>query len=181
MGKLFTTKSCSAPPSRRGTTPSGCRGASGPSRRSGVKDCTKVQSSAGCEHAGAAQQLHQHHRHHHPPPASHQASSTPPRIGATPTTAFSPNRCTALLCVECVRPVGLVGTHRGGSNHCCHRVNQACFVRLVHATIVAASYGIKQLKKSQSSSEFADRRRLGRRRCFVDTARAWLAQTDSCP
>jgi hypothetical protein len=26
-----------------------------------------------------------------PTPASHQASSTPPRIGATPTTAFSPN------------------------------------------------------------------------------------------
>jgi len=35
----------------------------------------------------------------------------------------------------------------GGSSHCCHRVKQACFVRLAHATIAAASYGIKQFKK----------------------------------
>jgi len=43
------SSSSSGPRSRRGTTPSGCHGASGPLSRSGAKGYTKVQSSAACE------------------------------------------------------------------------------------------------------------------------------------
>jgi len=48
---------------------------------------TKVQSSAGCGQQRKMARM----PHHHPLLASHQASCTPPRISATPTTAFSAN------------------------------------------------------------------------------------------
>ena len=55
-----SSKIYSAPRSKPGTTPSGYHGASGPSSRSGTKDCTKVQNSVACEKRPTIAQIPRH-------------------------------------------------------------------------------------------------------------------------